>query len=161
MGSDERKKLRKKSQVDGDVVVTCREGPAARKNGTRDGGRYERKEKLLVERQDRRWFVTEEVGAGALISVEKQRSGKCQWKSHLVRIKRIPPSLSRYIPSSVRDAPPAYGTSTEPFQISMASDAFGRRRVPGIIRELSTRIGRASRRGHETVGALCGSGAGY
>ena len=38
-GSAERKRWRKKSHVADEVVVTTSEGPAARKKGTRDGGR--------------------------------------------------------------------------------------------------------------------------
>jgi hypothetical protein len=39
LGSADRKRFRKKSQVDGEEVVTWSDGPAARKNGTRAGGR--------------------------------------------------------------------------------------------------------------------------
>lgn len=56
-------------------MATCSDGPAARKSGIRDGGRYERKEKLLFEMWSRRWFVTQVVGEGVFGSVDRQRSG--------------------------------------------------------------------------------------
>ena len=46
LGSADRKRERKKSRVAGEVVVTEREGPAARNNGTREGGIYVRKLKV-------------------------------------------------------------------------------------------------------------------
>jgi hypothetical protein len=58
------------------VVVTCNDGPAARKNGTRDGSRYDRKEKLLLEIWVLRWFAIDVVGVGAFRSVDRHRSLK-------------------------------------------------------------------------------------
>lgn len=97
-GSADRNSFRKKSHVGGDEVVTCSDGPAARKSGIREGGRYERKERLLFEMWFRRWFVTQVVGEGAFRSVERQRPGVHQRTPHslclsnILRVRVTPPT---------------------------------------------------------------------